>query len=309
MLIEDYTLNEALYMSIITISTVGFGEVKPLSPEGRIFTILFIITNFGIFTYGVSNLTAFFVEGNARKLIKEYRMVRKIEQLQQHTIICGFGRNGKAICSELQRRNEPFVVIENNAAVEEELAERRWLYLIGDATDENLLRLANIQKAKALITTLPNDADNVFVVLTAKELNPKLRIISRASKESALSKLKIAGAHHVILPEHIGGVHMAQLVSQPDIVEFINLLTGDSVREGIFFEEFRYERLKQELQGKSIRQLNIRGRTGANVIGIKKANGTYIINPDPDVTIEPGDKLILLGNEEQILRFKQTLLE
>lgn len=308
MYFEDYNFLDAFYMTVITMSTVGFREVYPLSPEGKVFTALFIITTFGIFTYGITTLTSFILSGEARKLIDLHRMQKRIHKMRGHVIICGFGRNGTAVVSELQRDGIPYVIIEHSPEVEEtKLRYQEAPYIIADATQEKVLNEANIQHAKALITTLPSDADNLFVVLTALELNPNLIIISRASNESSVKKLKRAGAHYVILPEHVGGIYMARLISQPDIIEFINLLTSDYIEAGIYFEEIRYEMLKPEWHNKTIREMNIRGICGANIIGIKRGND-YFINPDPDFTLKPGDKLILLGTPHQIQKLKGTYL-
>ncbi len=309
MYIEDYSLVEGFYMTIITISTVGFGEVKPLSEAGRIFTAFFIIATFGIFTYGISTLTAFFIEGNAKEIINTYRMLKKIKKLKNHVIICGFGRNGIAIVKELLAKNISVVVVEQNPDVEKYLQKYEQVYYVmGDATSDTTLKNANIEAAKTLITTLPQDADNVFIVLSARQLNPNLRIISRASSEGVIKKLKIAGANFVVQPEQIGGIQMAHLAVNPDILEFLEMLLSDPEQVGIHFAEFGYEKLKSDFQGKSIYELRIRERTGANVIGIKKADNRYIINPDPKTLIEPGDKLILIGNEEQINAFKKEIL-
>jgi len=308
MMLENYSFIEAFYMTVITMSTVGFGEVHPLSPEGRLFTAIFIIITFGIFTYGITTLTTFFLSGEARQMIKFYKMQNRIQRLQDHVVICGYGRNGTAVAAELHKAGIPYLIIEHSQEVGDvKLQFQEAPYLIANATLEETLVNANIQKAKALITTLPSDADNLFVVLTALELNPNLTVISRASSESSVKKLKRAGAHYVILPEHVGGLYMAHLITQPDIIEFLNLLTSDYIEAKIHFEEIRYEMLKPEWHKKSIREMNVQGFSGANIIGIKRGS-QYHINPDPDLTLQPGDKLILLGTPEQIKKLKETYL-
>ncbi len=307
--IEGYSLDEAFYMTIITVSTVGYEEVRPLSREGRIFTALFIIITFGIFTYGVSNITSFFVEGDAVLFLRTYKMLKRINQLSNHVIICGFGRNGEAILNELELSGVPAVIIEKDPELEQVIRKYKdAYYIIGDATSDEVLINANIKQAHSLITTLPVDSDNVFIVLTARQLNPGLRIVSRANSPSVISKLKIAGANYVVQPEQIGGIQMAHLAVNPDIMEFLQMLLSDPTQGGIHFEEFSYERLKKDFKGKSIAELNVRGRTGANIIGIKKADGKYIINPSPQTVLEPGDKIILIGNEKQIKSFKEQIL-
>jgi len=179
------------------------------------------------------------------------------------------------------------------------------LFIEGDATEDDVLLEAGIKRAKALITALPNDASNVFVVLTAREMSPGLKIISRASEDASESKLKRAGANNVIMPDKIGGTHMAALVVKPDVLEFIDHITG---RINIKLEEILYNSLPERMRGKSIRELEIRNKTGANIIGFKTAEGEYVINPPPDTVMQPDAKLFVLGTAEQVSKFKEILL-
>ncbi len=223
-IIEHYTLLEAVYMTVITLSTVGFGEVKPLSDAGRVFTILLIFFNLGAFAYLIALVSSYFLDGEFSKEYKLYNMKRKIAELQGHVIICGFGRNGREAARIFSESGKDFVVIETTGSKREELPFEVPFYLNDDATRDETLKEAGIEKASAIISTLPEDADNVFVVLTARELNPKLKIVSRASTDSSVRKLKTAGADNVIMPDKIGGVHMASVVISPDIEEFVDIM-------------------------------------------------------------------------------------
>lgn len=306
-LIEGYTFLEAFYMTIITISTVGFEEIRPLSDGGRIFTSFLIITNIGIFAYAITTISSFIIEGEFRNFFKLSDVEEKLKKFKNHIVVCGYGRNGKEVCHELEKNKQSYLVIEKNKVViERYLQSEDILFIEGDATDDDILLKANIQSAKALITTLPKDADNVFVALTAKEVNPKIQIISRASEESSEVKLLRAGVNNVILPEKIGGAHMASLVSHPDVVEFIQLITGQE-GTGIAFEELDFGKLSDNFKDKTIKDLDIRNRTGANVIGLKDDNGKYIINPSADIPLSKNSKLILLGSEEQIKNVRKLV--
>ncbi len=305
MLIENYTFLEAIYMITITVATVGYTEVHKLSDNGRIFTIFFIITNIGIFAYSISSITSFFISGEAVNILKDYRIKTKISKMKEHVIVCGYGRIGSQVCQELRDEQMPFIIIENNEKVIDLIRNRKdTLFLQGDATKDEILVEANIHKAKALITTLPEDASNVFVALSARQLNPKLLIISRASTESAFNKLRHAGCDHVILPERIGGTQMASVVMRPDTVEFIEILLSKD-GASIFFEEISADRIIPKMHKNTIRELDIRNETGANIIGLKYANGEYCINPSPDQIIPEGSKIIILGTHEQMKIFSE----
>lgn len=305
MIIENYTFVEAFYMTVITVTTVGFLEVHPLSEAGRIFTALLSIIGIGIFFYGVTAIVGFIVEGEFRNFFKNYKMAKKIDKLKDHVIVCGYGRNGKQVCDEFIDDKQPFVLIEINPDVIEEYKQsEKNLHIEGNATEDEVLIEAGIKRAKALITTLPEDPDNVYVVLTARELNPDIIIISRASIETSMTKLKHAGANNVIMPEKIGGAHMASLVMKPDIMEFIAQLTGQDSDISLTFEELPLSRLSDESSGKSIRDLDVRNKTGANIIGLKNKEGEFTINPHPETKICAEDNLIILGSGKQIQAMK-----
>lgn len=298
MSIEGYTFSEALFMTIITISTVGYQVVKPLSEEGRIFTIILIVTSFGTFAYAASIISSYLMDGDFRKHYGELKKIRKIKKLYNHIIVCGYGRNGHQIVQELKLNKQHFILIERDSENLENVHEDNFICIEGDATDDKALIKAGIKDAKALITTLPDDADNVFVVLTAREMNPDLLIISRASKDTSDKKLRMAGANNVVMPDKVGGTHMASLVMKPDVVEFFNHLTGQD--NNISLEEITYDSLPTEFKNKSIEDLHIRKRSGANIVGLKTKEGEYILNPAPHTIINEGSKLFVLGMVDQI---------
>jgi voltage-gated potassium channel len=304
MTIENYGLLDAFYMTVITLATVGFQEVHPLSNGGRLFTSFLIIISFGTFAYAISSITKYISDGEFKDYFKNKKVNAAIEKLENHVIICGFGRNGKQAAHVLKKHDTRFVVIEEKkaivAAINHQYAD---LVLEGDATLDDVLLKAGILKAKALITTLPIDADNLFIVLTARTLNSKLTIISRASEDNTDKKLEIAGANNVIMPDKLGGAHMASLVMKPDVMEFVDYITGQG-GDNIRLEEITFANLSEEYQNKTIRDLEVRNRSGANIIGFKTAQGDYIINPSADTKIIPDAKLFVLGTSEQIGKLK-----
>jgi voltage-gated potassium channel len=306
MLIEDYSLLDSFFMTIITVATVGYEEVKPLSNAGKLFTSFLIIFSIGTFAYAVSVLTKYVIEGEFQTYFRHYQVNKEILKLENHVIVCGYGRNGRQACDQLRSQNQSFVAIESNQDIVAHLREEgNVLFVEGDATQDEVLIEAGLQRAKALISALPNDAANVFVVLTAREINPQLKIISRASDDASENKLKRAGANNVIMPDKIGGTHMAALVVKPDVLEFIDHITG---RINIKLEEILYNSLPERMRNKSIRELEIRNKTGANIIGFKTADGEYVINPPPDTVMQPDAKLFVLGTAEQVSKFKEILL-
>jgi voltage-gated potassium channel len=304
-LLEDYTLGEAFYMTVITISTVGFNEVRPLSDVGRVFTAFLIIFSFSTFVYAVTSISNYILNGEYKIYFRESRTKKQVNKLSEHTIICGYGRNGKQAAAELHSHRRKYIVIEQDKELNETLREEKdILFIEGDATLEKDLERAGISTATSLITTLPKDADNLFVVLTAREMNPDLLIISRASKDNSDKKLKRAGADNVIMPDKIGGAHMASLVIKPDVIEFMDYVMGQGT-SSVNLEEITFENLPDTFKNKSIKELGIREKSGANIVGFRTPTGEYIINPSPDTIITAQAKIFVLGTLEQIDAFRE----
>jgi len=308
MLIEHYTFLEALYMTTISITTAGFQEVRPLSDVGRMFTMFLLITSWLSFAFVITRISEFVITGEINRYFKTRRIMNNINKLSEHVIICGYGRNGQQAVHNLKVHGVPVVFIEKDAdLIHRELHDPNdALYLVGDSTDDDLLMQAGVDKAKALITTLPADADNLFIVLSARSLNPHLQIISRASDSNSISKLKKAGADNVIMPDRIGGAHMATLVTKPDVIEFIDYLSGEE-GEAINMESVSYDQLPDAIKDKSLRDIMNWKRTGVNCIGIKSAEGKFVISPMEDTVISKGMKVIVLGTRWQIQQMKGNL--
>ena len=307
MFIEKYSFADALFMTIITMSTVGFQVIKPLSTTGQIFTSFLIVISFGIFAYAVTTLTRYIVDGIFRHYFMDTKIRNRIEKLKNHVIICGYGRNGKQSVEEVIKHQVEAVIVDKQEAIIEDIRKHPGLlYIQGDATDDETLNNANIKNAKALITALPNDADNLFVVLSARELNPNLKIISRASDGQTVKKLKSAGATNVIMPDRIGGQRMAKLVTQPDVIEFLDYIMLQTPDE-VYIEEISCKKMDSVLAEKSIGEWAIRHHTGANIIGLKTTDNKFIVNPNPDVKISSHDQLFVLGTSDQIDKLKKVL--
>lgn len=301
MWLEDYTFREAFFMTTITVATVGYGTVKALSPIGEWFSSLLILLNIGIFAYALAVFSYYVINGEIFRKMHLKSIKNKVDSLQGHVIICGYGRYGREVSQNFLHNRTPFVVVESNAAVIEEIQRsgEQVLYIEDDATHDEALLQAGITRAKALITALPDDSENLFIVLTARQLNPNLNIISRAAEAKSQRKLRLGGANHVIMPEQIGGFYMATLVSKPGATEFFSYITRESESD-IEFEEIHFRNLPSSCRGKSISDLHIRRETGANIIGFKHSDGSYIVNPGPETVLTEHSSFILLGTREQL---------
>jgi len=300
---------DALYMSVITFSTVGFSEVEPLSHDGKVFAIFFITMNLGILAYTVSVISSILFEGELRKVFKTYIVSREVKKLKNHIIVCGFGRNGERACAELYATGKPFVIIERDQQIIEAVdASKDYNFVLGNATLDEVLLEAGVDKATTVITTLPSDADNVFITLTAKEINKSINVIAKASESSSEKKLLRAGASHVVMPDRLGGMHMANLVTKPYVIEFLELLNGVGDQH-LELAEVDHERLKEEHRTKSLRELDIRSKTGATIIAFKADKVGFLFNPPPSKTVGEGDVLIVLGTKEDLEKFNQTFVK
>ncbi|WP_320168233.1 potassium channel protein [Mangrovibacterium marinum] len=307
MYLEDYSFIDAFFMTIITISTVGFSEVHPLNDSGKIFTSGLIIASLGSLAYVGSNLARFVFDGELVNYLKTYRVDKKIQKLRDHVIIIGYGRNGEQVAMELRDYGLDFVVIDKRENVVSRIREdEELLYIRGDATHEDVLKQAGVDYARALIATTPNDADNVFVALTARSMNPSLKIVSRASEMESVSKLKRAGVTNVIMPERIGGQRMAKLITQPDVVEFLEYILLQQSKD-VSLEEISCTNMADCFVNHSIEELNAQDISGVNIVGIKISGAKYIFNPSSELTLSRGDQLFVLGSPEQIRRFRNLL--
>jgi voltage-gated potassium channel len=308
MIIEGYSVIDAIYMTVITMTTVGFREVDILSKTGKLFTIFLILGSFGIFGYVVTMVTRFVVDGVFTHFYKDNKVKKKINRLKGHIVICGYGRNGKQAAASLNDHDESFMIIEKDPDIIAHLREHtEYLYIEGDSTQEAVLEMSGILNARAIITTLPVDADNLFVVLTARQMNPDLLIISRASDDNSDIKLKRAGATNVIMPDKIGGARMARLVVDPDVVEFLEYIMMEPVRSGVKIEEISCKQLAPCFANRSIRQLDVSNVTGANIIGLKNSNKNYLVNPPADTILSSEDQIFVLGTVSEINALKELI--
>jgi voltage-gated potassium channel len=299
MSLSGVSIIDALYMTVITITTVGFGEVTPLDANAKLFTIFLILTSVVVVGYALTVITEHILSRNSLEELKQKKMKKKIDKLSNHIIICGYGRNGKQAAKKLLAHNKPFVIIEKDKEIIEKFQEEDISFVYGNANEDDTLLEAGIDRASTLISALPNDADNLFVVLSARQINNKMQIISRASQETSYNKLKLAGANNVILPDRIGGDHMASLVVVPDLIEFIDNLAivGE---DNINIEEVSVEKLYNTTSIRTIRDLDLRNKTGCTVIGFKGTDGEYLVNPEAELKLVPDSKIIVLGRPEQI---------
>lgn len=306
MILENYSALDAFYMTIVTISTVGFREVEPLSDGGKVFTSFYIISNLVFFAFIVSTLAQYIFEGELNKIYNTIMKGREVSKLRGHIIVCGYGRNGRRAALELKNSKKKFLIIENDDHVLERFpdAAKNYHFLMGDATQDETLINAGIRRATTIITTLPSDSENVFITLTAREINPDINIISRASDEKVEKKLMRAGANHVVMPDALGGYHMAHIVTKPFIVEFVEMLSGFGNSE-YMLDEISYLQIKHDFRDKTLAELDVRKTTGATVFGFKDANKGIIFNPDPHIKFSHDDILILLGKENSIREFKR----
>ena len=293
-LLIGFSPMNALYQTITTISTVGFGEVEPMSSRERLFTIVVILGGVGTAAYILSSLVEAVVDGELHELLGRRRMERRIARWTGHVIICGYGRVGRAIAG-LVAGGTDVVVVDRDA---ERLAGLPVATLQGDATDEAVLRSAGIEKARVLVASLTTDADNLFLTVTARAMRPDLFIVARVRQEASEGKLASAGADRVVNPQRIGGQRMAAFVLQPHVAEFLDVVMHDGSLE------FRLEEVRvapsSGLGGRSLRDAHIRDRTGALILAVRDGDGAFTTNPSPETVIRPGHVLIAIGTATQL---------
>ena len=301
----DYSWVDALYMTVITITTVGFGEVHPMSASEKIYTSVLIISSIFVVGYAIKVVSEYLLSQTNIGNLRPKKVQEKIDLLSGHVIVCGYGRNGMQAVQKLEAYNKSYVVVEQNEEIVERLHEQNRLAVSGNANDDEVLIKAGVERAASLISALPSDADNLFVVLSSRQINKALKIISRATEETSYKKLKLAGADNVILPDKIGGDHMASLVVVPDLVEFLDNLTVSGDQESFYVEQVPFDKVCPDGRAQQIRELDLRKKTGCSIIGYKSPSGDYIVNPEADMVLEPGSKLILIGRPDQIENLKQ----
>jgi voltage-gated potassium channel len=290
-----FTVLDAMYQTITTITTVGFGEIHPLSANGRIFTIVLILLGVGTALYTFTVLLETFVEGHIATLLGRRRMERDIARLHDHVIVCGWGRVGRAIASYVTRAGQDVVVIDRDL---ERVATTPYLSVKGDVTQDDVLVEAGIARARVLVAAVNTDADNLYVTLSARTINPDLVIIARARTEAAEAKMQRAGANRVVNPQQIGGDRMAAFALQPHVVEFLDVVMHDGSLE------FRLEEIavpiRSPLAGRSLRDAQIRERTGALILAMRQLDQRFLTNPAPETVIEPEHILIAIGTVSQL---------
>lgn len=297
-LIEGMSLIDALYMAVITISTVGFGEIEPLGPAGRLFTIGLIMAGAGLLAYTFSTTADFLISGDWRFYFEQRRKRKMLSQLSGHTIVCGYGRVGRHVADELHAQKSPFVVLDMSAEKVERVRHRGYLTLQGNAANENDLRTAGIERAGSLVATASSDAENVFIVLTARAMRPDMVIVARANFDESEEKLLRAGATRVILPYRICGRRMATLLSRPGVANFLDEVMHASSLE------FLIDQIElasgSTLIGQSLGQASLRQRFGITVLAFRSPEGRIDTSPGADITLQAGGTLIALGTRDQL---------
>ena len=305
MLIEGWPMLDSLYMTVITFSTVGFGEIRQLSPPGRIFTLILIVLGVGFVAYVIGNVIQFLVEGRIRLILGRHKLDKKIDRMNSHYIVCGYGRMGRAFCRFLTQRHLDFVVIEKNTNRIPIMNEDGIIYVTGEATQEANLNKAGIKRASNLIATLGTDADNVFLVLLARGLNPNLYVVARASQNETKKPLYSAGANVVVSPFDVGARRMAHAILRPNVIRFLELAFSDESTD-IHIEEVKVAAVST-LVDVTLKDSGIRKTYDLIILSIVKEDGTMLFNPSADTQINTGDTVVAVGCHESLVKLGEVL--
>jgi len=303
--IEGWGFMDALYMTVITIATVGYQEIRPLGEAGRVFNMILIFFGLGTTTYVAASVVRFMVEGRIRAIMGRRRLDRKIDRLKNHYLICGYGRIGRILCRTLQQKPVDLVVIEKNPDLIPVMEQDQVLFVQGEATSEEVLLRAGIERARGLVAVLATDTDNVFLVLTARQLAPQLMIIARTSREESKNKLRAAGANIVESPYDMGAFRLAQRIMRPAVTSFLDSAFSNA-RKDIQMEELAVSN-DSRLANLSLKDSGIRQKYNLIIIAIKNTDGTMLFNPSFETTIRPGDTVIAVGEVPNLDRLEKAL--
>ncbi|MGB5973272.1 MAG: potassium channel protein [Nodosilinea sp.] len=305
-LVEGWSWLDATYMAVITLSTVGFGEINPLSQRGRLFTILLIMMGVGVIAYILNSLTEAIVQGHFQAGFRLLKRRRLMESLRDHYIICGFGRTGRQVSTEFSAEAIPFVVVDSRDSAIQAAQQLGYNTIQGDATEDQMLLQAGIERARCLVAALPSDAENLYIVLSAKTLSPEIRTIARASSEEAMLKLQRGGADVVVSPYITGGKRMAAAAVRPQVVDFLDgILTG--AERAVYVEEFLLMPQSCPIIGKTLAEAELGRQSGALILAIRREDGVLIFGPTADTRLYPGDMVITMGNADQLRLLSQIL--
>ena len=306
MVLEGWSFTESLYMTVITLTTVGYREVRPLDTTGQLWTMVLLITGVGTLFYAAVSSVELVVEGAIRGYFGRRRMQAAIGKLNGHYILCGYGRVGRQVAREFAREGVPFVVVDQEPGIIEECLVDGYLALLGEASDDTVLEESGVRQARGLVAAVDSDADNVFVVLSARKLNPKLNIVARASSDESAAKLETAGADRTLSPYAVGGRRLASLATQPLVVDFLDIVTRGEKGLEFRLEEFGVPE-DSFIAGQTIGELRIGERTGAMILATRNSEGTFDTSPSASDRIRAGDTLIVLGTREQVSRLNQLM--
>jgi voltage-gated potassium channel len=303
MVLEDWNVHDAIFMTVITLSTVGYGEVRPLTQGGEIFTMLMIFAGVGVLAYALSTTMDYIVAGELQGFLRRQRLARKMAKMEEHYIVCGYGRVGRQVVEELHANDIKLVVVDIDRNLVPEMEALGVPFVIGDPTDDDILQLAGIDRATGLCSCLPNDATNVFVVLSARQRNSKLLILSRCNQPENQHKLRIAGADTVINPYVITGRQMATQLLYPTVVEFLDVV----IRRGDL--ELRLQEIcigaDSTMAGQTLSDCQVRQRTGVTILAVRRDGQTLRTNPSGDFIFARGDELVCLGTPDQLLQLSK----